>query len=463
MLPRLRRMIHVILVFLVSIAPVSVAGFIIWLRKKRQDKSIAIFHPYCNAGGGGERVLWSLIQAIQSNHSDFQVVIYTGDCDVSCDQILSKVKSSFKINLVSKPHFIFLKSRTLVEAKWYPFFTLAGQSLGSVILALEAVCKFTPHYFIDTMGYAFSYPIFRVASGSKVACYTHYPTISEDMLRTVDSSAASFNNRPFIASSSILTFCKLLYYRLFARLYAFVGRFSSLVLVNSSWTRQHINSIWAVPERTHLLFPPCDTRAFLSLPLHRNQDNRYTVVSVAQFRPEKNHQLQLRSFERFINSLPLNERQLCKLVLVGGCRDDSDRSRVQQLSNLAQSLHIADKVVFELNITFDRLLQIVQSATIGLHTMTNEHFGIGVVELMAGGVITIAHKSGGPKMDIISHGETGFLAATEDEYADIMLQVATKMSPSHLNSMRQAARKSVERFSHETFQTQVTQHLAHFI
>jgi hypothetical protein len=33
--------------------------------------------------------------------------------------------------------------------------------------------------------------------------------------------------------------------------------------------------------------------------------------------------------------------------------------------------------------------------------MWNEHFGIGVVELMAAGVVTIAHNSGGPKMDIV--------------------------------------------------------------
>lgn len=26
---------------------------------------IAFFHPYCNAGGGGERVLWCAINAMQ--------------------------------------------------------------------------------------------------------------------------------------------------------------------------------------------------------------------------------------------------------------------------------------------------------------------------------------------------------------------------------------------------------------
>lgn len=457
------KMIQIVLVASLTMIVGTIITFIIWLRVRRKKKCIGIFHPYCNAGGGGERVLWALIQAIQSHHSDFQVVIYTGDCDVSSDQIVSKVKSSFKINLASEPHFIFLKTRSMVEAKLYPFFTLAGQSFGSVILALEAVCKLTPDFFIDTMGYAFTYPIFSLAGGSTVACYTHYPTISRDMLNSVTSSTSSFNNRPFIASSSFLTLGKLWYYRIFASIYGLVGRQSTLVLVNSSWTKDHINSIWGIEEKTHLLFPPCDIEAFRSLPLDKEKKNRYTVVSVAQFRPEKNHQLQLRSFKRFINLLPMNERHLCKLILIGGCRDTCDEERVRELTNLAKSLEILDMVDFELNINFDRLLKLVQKSTIGIHTMNNEHFGIGIVELMAGGLITIAHNSGGPRMDIITHKENGFLAQTEEEYAQYMFEVAANYTDEQLNSMRNSARKSVERFSHELFEKKVTQHLSHLL
>ena len=28
--------------------------------------TVAFFHPYCNAGGGGERVLWCAIRALQT-------------------------------------------------------------------------------------------------------------------------------------------------------------------------------------------------------------------------------------------------------------------------------------------------------------------------------------------------------------------------------------------------------------
>ena len=51
--------------------------------------------------------------------------------------------------------------------------------------------------------------------------------------------------------------------------------------------------------------------------------------------------------------------------------------------------------------------------------MKYEHFGIAVVELMAAGIITVAHKSAGPKMDIIGGAPepVGYLADTVDEYA----------------------------------------------
>ena len=60
---------------------------------------------------------------------------------------------------------------------------MLGQSLGSVIIAAEALSKHlmffneTPDIFMDTMGLAFTYPLAYIC-GCKVACYTHYPTIS---------------------------------------------------------------------------------------------------------------------------------------------------------------------------------------------------------------------------------------------------------------------------------------------
>jgi alpha-1,2-mannosyltransferase len=95
-----------------------------------------------------------------------------------------------------------LQRRFWVEAKTYPYFTVLGQSLGSMVLGLEALMKYTPLIFFDTSGYAFIYPLAR-AFGCKVVCYTHYPTISSDILARVLGRTASYNNRNLVARRQV--------------------------------------------------------------------------------------------------------------------------------------------------------------------------------------------------------------------------------------------------------------------
>jgi len=106
--------------------------------------------------------------------------------------------------------FVFLRKRYLVEDSRYPAFTLLGQSLGSILLAWEAWNQLVPDVFFgmpwvadgwslvhsiqlitgckesakalhcprsDSMGYAFTYVLFKVLGSCTVGCYVHYPTI----------------------------------------------------------------------------------------------------------------------------------------------------------------------------------------------------------------------------------------------------------------------------------------------
>lgn len=91
-----------------------------------------------------------------------------------------------------------LYKRKYVEETTFSRFTMIGQSAGSMFLSLEALLKFTPRYYFDTSGYAFTYPIARLF-GCKVICYTHYPTISTDMLSRVREQSSMYNNDATIA------------------------------------------------------------------------------------------------------------------------------------------------------------------------------------------------------------------------------------------------------------------------
>ena len=143
---------------------------------------IAFFHPYCNAGGGGERVLWQCVLALVEKYPASVVTVYTGDCGATPEQILNNAERCFGMQLPKDNiRFVYLKTRTLVEAKCYPMFTLLGQSIGSMVLGLEALVRHQPAYLVDSMGYAFTY-LLAGWVGCDVLSYVHYPTISTDML-----------------------------------------------------------------------------------------------------------------------------------------------------------------------------------------------------------------------------------------------------------------------------------------
>ncbi|KAK2465284.1 hypothetical protein APHAL10511_002638 [Amanita phalloides] len=360
---------------------------------------IGFFHPYCNAGGGGERVLWTAIAAIQRTQPNVVVVVYSGDTDASKDDILDKVHRRFNIKLdPSSLDFVFLKTRYLVEDSSWRHFTLLGQSLGSMYLVWEAMSNLIPDLFIDSMGYAFTFHVVSFLGHIPIGAYVHYPTISTDMLARVQSRRRWHTNTDTISSSAILSQAKLLYYRFFMYHYAHTLRKAQFLMVNSTWTKNHIDSILRrsdpildvlhvypilgfsrmKPKATHIVYPPCDTRAMSRFPLDKRQR---IILSVAQFRPEKDHVTQLRSFHKLLQIYP--EHATVKLVVIGGSRNADDAARVEGLRELARQLDIENCVEFVINASYSVVLDWLRRSSIGFSTMVDEHFGINVVEFMA--------------------------------------------------------------------------------
>ena len=95
-------------------------------------------------------------------------------------------------------------------------------SLSRITNAQSQWLPIPPQVMIDTSGWAFMYPLLRLA-GVRVVCYTHYPTISTDMLKRVHTRQAAFNNDNSIAGSTLKSAAKLVYYYMFASLYGAVG------------------------------------------------------------------------------------------------------------------------------------------------------------------------------------------------------------------------------------------------
>ena len=267
-----------------------------------------------------------------------------------------------------------------VEAYYYPHFTMLGQSLGSVVLGVEALLAWVPSIYIDTMGYAATLPLFSYCGGSVTGCYVHYPTISTDMLDRVRSKHRAYNNRGLIANSVLASALKLRYYKIFAWLYGRCGAAADAVMVNSSWTEEHIRQLWGRGEEGVVkVFPPCDTThlANLARETEAGAGGQVRILSLGQFRPEKDHVLQIKAMFELRQILTEEDWARTRLVIIGGCRGQDDWKLLQDLKDLSKHFSVEDNVEFHPNLPFSDLLSEFGKATVGIHTMWNEHFGIG--------------------------------------------------------------------------------------
>jgi len=423
---------------------------------EQQDNQVTVgfLHPYCSAGGGGERVLWNSIQALQDRYSFVQCVIYTADPMGNNNNVIAGVKRNFNIELKRPVKFIHLHSTSVLKLNTWPLSTLLGQSIMSMWVGAEALISFIPNVFIDTTGLAFNLILFKWLGQCKTSCYVHYPTISTDMLRVVEKQTQAFNNAAWISNSIMMTKLKVFYYKVFSVLYSLVGNRSDVVMVNSSWTYGHIKQLWN-PKRLSIVYPPCDTSAFMDASAPPTKKGQFRVVSVGQFRPEKNHEMQLNILAKLLKNLQQHKESVV-FVFIGSCRNEEDRNYLEKLKDYATQLGINNNIEWKTGIPFKDLKQELKKATAGLHVMSNEHFGIGIVECMAAGCVMVAHNSGGPQMDIMKEWRgamTGLLADSVDNFVQQLL-IVYDMSPEQREAVVATAKASVShRFSVECFHT----------
>ncbi|KAK4454937.1 hypothetical protein QBC34DRAFT_391078 [Podospora aff. communis PSN243] len=430
---------------------------------KDWDGIVGFFHPFCNAGGGGERVLWAAIRATQNRWPKAKCVVYTGDHDANKDTILYRVETRFNIHLHPPTvTFLYLSTRRWVLASTWPHFTLLGQSLGSIIMAWDAFSLLVPDIFVDTMGYAFALGLGKALFRNvPTGAYVHYPTISTDMLESLDpNSAVGSQGVNAGQGTGARGIAKKMYWKEFAKIYSAMGASADVVMTNSTWTQGHIQRLWGpLREKSHksnpiaVVYPPVavsELETAVEVSAASELKREKVILYIAQFRPEKNHQLIVQAFAEFINSGSA-AAEGAQLVLLGSVRDGQDSKRVYRLRLLVNELHIRDRVKFHLDATWPEILDWLRKAYVGVNGMWNEHFGIGVVEYQAAGLISVVHNSGGPKLDIVVpvDGEpTGFHATTSEEFAEGFEKALSLSNPLRV---RQRARKSAKRFTEEEF------------
>ena len=329
------------------------------------------------------------------------------------------------------------------------------------------------------MGYAFTLGFSKLLFPDvPTGAYVHYPTISTDMLGSLDPDSAT-GNQGVNAGKGVGAGgrAKKLYWELFAKLYMWMGASVDLVMTNSSWTLDHINSLWGPWRNTRrkqnalTVYPPVAVEELereVEVSSASEKRREAVLLYIAQFRPEKNHKLILQAFSEFMaTKTPVTKG--AKLVLIGSVRDDADSKRVYELRLLANELRSKESVEFHLDASWPEVLDWLRRVSVGVNGMWNEHFGIGVVEYQAAGLIAVVHDSGGPKRDIVTaidglptgkrispfsrkyaNNYQGSLATTATEFA-AAFDAALSLSLEEKLAMRLRARRSAKRFTEEEF------------
>lgn len=411
--------------------------------KNTSEKSITFVHPNCADCGGGEKVLWEIIKAIFDNCQKAKlerleknilnlnrfseinkIYIISNSNGKDIETILSAIESIYNLKIDNSRNFIQLipirSSHMLIPKSR---FTMLLQIIGQIIFSIEASLTIPQDTLLmDTTGLPFTYIIFYLF-GFSISAYTHYPYISNDMINQVKKGESGYvhsRNQEKGVVGILKKQAKLIYYSFILKLYQMNGKILDFSFANSTWTYNHLSKIWGNKKISNSssdvliekLFPPCGVEDYL-LNNSSNIDfkkRERTIVSLGQFRPEKNHLMQIDILSNLIK-LGINY----KLLMIGGIRTSQDQAIVDAITDKAKSLNVEKYIELRVNAPYSDLKKALQTSRIGIHTMKDEHFGISVIELMASGVMTVAHNSAGPKYDIIGDSKecVGFLGESK--------------------------------------------------
>jgi glycosyltransferase involved in cell wall biosynthesis len=161
---------------------------------------------------------------------------------------------------------------------------------------------------------------------------------------------------------------------------------NSTVLTNSDFSRKAILKSFGVDSV--VLPPPVDVDIFRNACLTSTfRDDSILVIS--RFHPSK-------KIENVIHLAKLlHQNELgTGMNIVGNMLPDGI-GYFNYLNNLVKHYELEDFVRFEINLKFDRLLDLMRRSKVYVHPLPGEPFGISTVEAMSAGIIPVVPDIGG--------------------------------------------------------------------
>lgn len=262
-----------------TIVPILKFVFIPWRRHRCRSSlgdsnrfSVAFFHPFPSDGTENERILWVTIRSLLKKYSNrIEILVFTFENESSTsDELFQRVQRRFDLQLKTYRNSIrFIR----LSSRFYPKFGV----FSSIFVSLEALIRFVPDFYFDSIGDVFTSPSF--------AFLANVPVIT------------SIDRLPVNETSTMNQF-DWIFQKIFNEFYSFSSRCSTLIICHSSWTKKQIDVV-SNPKRTCFIEPPCQIEI---LSTNRDEQKVKTIVSFGPFQPEENQELQIRSFDQLLQS-----------------------------------------------------------------------------------------------------------------------------------------------------------------
>jgi glycosyltransferase involved in cell wall biosynthesis len=161
---------------------------------------------------------------------------------------------------------------------------------------------------------------------------------------------------------------------------------NSTVLTNSEFSRNAILKTFDVDST--VLHPPVDVDIFRKACLASSIRDDSTLV-ISRFHPTK----KIENAIRLAKLLRQYEVGTC-MNIVGNMSPDGI-GYLNYLRDLVRNYGLEDFVRFEINVRFDRLLDLMRKSKVYIHPLPGEPFGISTVEAMSAGMIPVVPDIGG--------------------------------------------------------------------
>ena len=219
------------------------------------------------------------------------------------------------------------------------------------------------------------------------------------------------------------------------------------ILPISRFSAEWLARYWGQRERVSILYPPVDVHLFTP-----RVERKPIILGIGRFQKGGHEKKQLQMI-RLFRRLHREGLSGWELHLVGGSMSDQmHRTYLEKCRREASGL----PVVLHVDASAETLTELIESASIYWHATGHgerdpikfEHFGISIVEAMAGGCVPIIAAKGAAS-ELVDDGESGYLWHTLDEWRRRTLEVIGDDDLRRRLSQRAAGR--ARRFGRDVF------------